>query len=53
MLWDFWTTRSRSGFPSIDTKKTDKQFWQNINSVEFSGAGATNYGIARDDIDNW
>lgn len=31
----------------------DKQFWQNINSVRVSGAGRTNYVIAKDDIGNW
>lgn len=31
----------------------DKQFWQNINSVRVSGAGATNYVIVKDDIGNW
>lgn len=31
----------------------DKQFWQNINSVRVSGAGNTNYVIAKDDIGNW
>ncbi len=31
----------------------DKQFWQNINRVRVSGAGKTNYVIAKDDIGNW
>ena len=31
----------------------DKQFWHNINSVRVSGAGNTNYVIAKDDIGNW
>ena len=33
--------------------KIDKQFWQNINHVKVSGAGRTNYAIAKDDIGNW
>ena len=31
----------------------DKQFWVNINRVRVSGAGTTNYAIAKDDIGNW
>ena len=31
----------------------DKQYWQNINHVRVSGAGNTNYVIAKDDIGNW
>ena len=35
------------------TSEIDKQFWQNINTVRVSGAGNTNYVIAKDDIGNW
>lgn len=31
----------------------DKQFWQNINRVRVSGAGSTNYVLAKDDVGNW
>lgn len=31
----------------------DKQFWQNINSVNLAGGGKTNYVLAKDDIGNW
>lgn len=31
----------------------DKQSWQNINTVRLTGAGNTNYAIAKDDIGNW
>jgi len=34
-------------------QEIDKQFWQNINSVKVSGAGNTNYVVAKDDIGNW
>ena len=34
-------------------KDIDKQHWQNINSVQVSGAGNTNYAIAKDDVGNW
>lgn len=35
------------------TAEIDKQFWQTINSVRVSGAGDTNYVVAKDDIGNW
>jgi hypothetical protein len=31
----------------------DKQYWQNINRVRVSGAGRTNYVLAKDDVGNW
>lgn len=31
----------------------DKQYWQNINRVRVSGAGSTNYVLAKDDVGNW
>ena len=31
----------------------DKQYWQNINRVRVSGAGTTNYVLAKDDVGNW
>jgi hypothetical protein len=31
----------------------DKQFWQSVNQVRVSGAGQTNYAIAKDDVGNW
>jgi hypothetical protein len=34
-------------------QQIDKQFWQNINRVRVSGAGDTNYVIAKDDVGNW
>lgn len=43
--------------PNFDIVNTnseiDKQFWQTINTVRVTGAGATNYVIAKDDIGNW
>ncbi|HXK27520.1 MAG TPA: hypothetical protein VJ646_04620 [Candidatus Binatia bacterium] len=38
----------------IDINRTiDKQFWQSVNQVRVSGAGRTNYAIAKDDVGNW
>jgi len=34
-------------------KRQDKHYWQNVNRVRVSGAGVTNYVIAKDDIGNW
>jgi hypothetical protein len=34
-------------------KTIDKQFWQSVNQVRVSGAGLTNYAIAKDDVGNW
>jgi hypothetical protein len=31
----------------------DKVFWQNINTVRVSGAGSTNFVVAKDDVGNW
>ncbi|MCH7936671.1 MAG: hypothetical protein IH994_06225 [Proteobacteria bacterium] len=31
----------------------DTQFWQNINRVQVSGVGDSNYVITKDDIGNW
>lgn len=31
----------------------DKQFWSNINRVNVTGGGDTNYVIAKDDVGNW
>lgn len=31
----------------------DKQFWQNINTVNLAGGGSTNYVLAKDDVGNW
>ena len=31
----------------------DKQFWQNVNTVNVSGGGSTNYVLAKDDVGNW
>lgn len=31
----------------------DKAHWQNINAVRVSGAGSTNFAIAKDDVGNW
>lgn len=31
----------------------DKNFWQNINTVRLSGAGRSNYVLAKDDVGNW
>ncbi len=31
----------------------DKQFWQNINRVQLTGSGRTNYVLAKDDVGNW
>lgn len=31
----------------------DKANWQNINTVRVSGAGSTNYVLAKDDVGNW
>jgi len=35
------------------TAELDKQHWQNINRVRISGAGFTNYAVAKDDVGNW
>ncbi|MBM4440000.1 MAG: hypothetical protein FJ027_06250 [Candidatus Rokubacteria bacterium] len=35
------------------TRTIDKQFWQSVNQVRVSGAGNTNYAIAKDDVGNW
>ncbi len=34
-------------------EEIDKQFWHNINRVRVSGAGDTNYVVAKDDVGNW
>lgn len=34
-------------------EEIDKQFWHNINRVRVSGAGNTNYVVAKDDVGNW
>ena len=31
----------------------ENRFWQPVNSVRVSGAGSTNYAIAKDDVGNW
>lgn len=31
----------------------DKVYWQNINTVRVSGAGSTNFVVAKDDVGNW
>ncbi len=48
----FWRNEEEKQRQTINAE-IDKQFWQNINSVRVSGAGATNYVIAKDDIGNW
>jgi hypothetical protein len=35
------------------TSELDKQYWQNINRVRVSGAGATNQVLVKDDVGNW
>jgi hypothetical protein len=35
------------------TSELDKQYWQNINRVRVSGAGATNQALVKDDVGNW
>ena len=37
----------------ILTSELDKQYWQNINRVRVSGAGATNQALVKDDVGNW
>ncbi len=34
-------------------EEIDKQFWSNINRVNVTGGGDTNYVIAKDDVGNW
>lgn len=38
---------------SATLAEVDRQYWQNINRVQVSAAGNTNYVIAKDDIGNW
>jgi hypothetical protein len=45
-----------SKFEGKDAKtqlEIDKQFWQNINRIQLSAAGNTNYVLMKDDIGNW
>jgi hypothetical protein len=45
-----------SKFESKDAKtqqEIDQQFWQNVNRIQLSAAGDTNYVLMKDDIGNW
>lgn len=46
-----WFNRSRAN--ARLNQDIDKQFWQRVNEVHLSGAGRTNYVVAKDDIGNW
>lgn len=55
------TQRALGGEPKSDYDKEmlltrteiDKQYWQNINTVNVAGGGRVNYVLAKDDIGNW
>lgn len=50
-LWDILNPSGKQD-RSI-TSELDKQYWQNINRVRVSGAGATNQALVKDDVGNW
>jgi len=52
--------RALGAFPGSEQSTTvevraalDKAFWQNVNRVRLSGAGDSNFAIAKDDVGNW
>jgi hypothetical protein len=52
-LKDFLHLRDESKDVRRTRSDLDKVFWQNINTVRVSGAGSTNFVIAKDDVGNW
>ena len=52
---EFWSYITGNDRGADDRAKADldKAHWQNINTVRVSGAGSTNFAIAKDDVGNW
>lgn len=52
-----WRNASRTLVMEKEEQKArvnvEKQFWQNINTVQLGGAGAANYVVVKDDVGNW
>lgn len=54
LLLETWKRLMRE--PSAEDKirsANDKAHWQTINSIHLSGAGSTNFAVAKDDVGNW
>gem|GEM_PF-5623206 len=54
LLWRNASRTARSESKELKARvNVEKQFWQNINTVQLSGAGAANYVVVKDDVGNW
>lgn len=54
-LWNSFRQVANQSYGADAKAKTalDRAHWQNINAVRVSGAGNTNFAIAKDDVGNW